>query len=196
MFSVVVSKKSKTSDDQTDSGGESGDDEDTIGVETQEIKFEEEKTEKMVKITQALIGIKTAQDERTPEGYFTDSYRADVLTIHSSYLDFRKYKLKKRYEYRREVAKKCLETENDTVVIFCNLVKKTLQTGYRNEEGKPVAALYKPLRNIMAFLQNVSDFFSPFRTKIVEQTEFMNFVIQKLHEWANPHLNKELKASI
>lgn len=196
MFSVPVSKKSIKSDDQTDTGGESGDDEDTIGEEIQEKTFEEKKKEKMVKITEAFVGIKTGQDERTPEGYFTDSFRADVLTIYSSYHDFREYKLKKRYEYRREVAEKCLETENDTVVIFCNLAKKTLQTGYRNEEGKPVAALYKPLRNMMGFLQNIADFYSPFRTKIVEQREFMNFLIQKLHEWASPHLNKELKASI
>lgn len=196
MFSVTVSKKSKKSEDQTDTGGESGDDEDTIGEEIQVKDFEEKKKEKMAKITEALIGIKTGQDERTPEGYFTDSFRADALTISSSYQDFRDYKLKKRYEYRREVAEKCLETENDIVVIFCNLVKKTLQTGYRNEEGKPVAALYKPLRNMMSFLQNIADFYSPFRTKIVEQTEFMIFLTQKLHEWATPHLNKELMASI
>ena len=31
MFSVTVSKKSEKSEDQTDTGGESGDDEDTIG---------------------------------------------------------------------------------------------------------------------------------------------------------------------
>jgi hypothetical protein len=101
MFSVTVSKKSKKSGDQTDTGGESGDDEDTIGEEIQVKDFEEKKKEKMATITEALIGIKTGQDERTPEGYFTDSFRADALTISSSYQDLRNYKLKKRYEYRR-----------------------------------------------------------------------------------------------
>jgi len=56
--------------------------------------------------------------------------------------------------------------------------------------------LFKPLMNMMAFLQNTADFYSPFRAKIVEQMDFMNFLIQKLHEWASPHLNKELKACI
>jgi hypothetical protein len=63
-------------------------DDDNEDDQLSEKDFEQRKAAKMEKIRKAMAAIKISQHDCTPQGYFTDSFRDDVLTISSSSSSF------------------------------------------------------------------------------------------------------------
>ncbi|CAC5422706.1 unnamed protein product [Mytilus coruscus] len=156
--------------------------------------FEQQKREKREKIMKAIKDISTCQHERTTDGHYTDTLRADILEMYQFYFSFKKHSFERRVRFRHEVLEDILKAEDNIIIIFCRLSQEIMKNGYRNAEGKSVTGLFKPLRNMLGFLMNFSDSMNPIVCKtILDQTEFMNTLIQKFNELATPHLNKELK---
>ncbi|XP_076084653.1 uncharacterized protein LOC143055403 [Mytilus galloprovincialis] len=156
--------------------------------------FEEQKREKREKIIKTVKDISTCQHERTTDGYYTESLRTDIYEMYQFYFSFKNHSLERRVRFRHEVLEDIMKAEDNILIIFCRLSREIMKNGYRNSEGKSVAGLFKPLRNMLGFLMNLSDLSNPIVCKtILDQTEFMNSLIQKLNELATPHLNKELK---
>ncbi|XP_052086155.1 uncharacterized protein LOC127723543 isoform X2 [Mytilus californianus] len=156
--------------------------------------FEQQKREKREKIIKAIKDISKCQNERTTEGHYTDTLRADILEMYQFYFSFKNYSFERRVRFRHEVLEDILKAEDNIIITFCRLSQEIMKNGYRNSEGKSVVGLFKPLRNMLGFLMNFSDLMNPIVCKtILDQTEFMNTLIQKLNELATPHLNKDLK---
>jgi hypothetical protein len=55
----------------------------------------------MEKIRKAMAAIKISQHDCTPQGYFTDSFRDDVLTVFNSYFAFKKCTLQHLHYHHR-----------------------------------------------------------------------------------------------
>ena len=195
----IVDKKMATEDGKTEIDEEETEKNDetreVIDILT-ETDFEVKKLELLEKAKKAMKEISNSQHDRTTEGHLTESLRASILKIYNSYFWLKKSSIKRRTEYRLLLAGELILTDNNTLVIFCELCKTILHSGYRNSEGKPVGAIFKPLKNMIVFLQNITDNRDPNVCKtILEQNDFLKILIQKLHEWKELHLNQELKVN-
>lgn len=192
----IVDKKMATEDGKTEI-----DEEEEKNDETREVvdiltetDFEVKKLELLEKAKKAMKEINNSQHDRTSEGHLTETLRSSILKIYNSYFWLKKSSIKRRTEYRLLLAGELILNDNNTLVIFCELCKTILHSGYRNSEGKPVGAIFKPLKNMIVFLQNITDNRDPNVCKtILEQSDFLKILIQKLHEWKEPHLKQELK---
>lgn len=159
-----------------------------------ETDFEVKKLELLEKAKKAMKEINNSQHDRTSQGHLTERLRASILKIYNSYFWLKKTSIKRRTEYRLQLAGELILADNNTLVIFCDLCKNIFHSGYRNSEGKAVGAIFKPLKNMIVFLQNITDNREPNVCKtILEQSDFLNILIQKLHEWKEQHLRQELK---
>ena len=190
---VPAPKSNKSVKEEDDEEIDDHNDDDNEDDQLSEKDFEQRKAAKMEKIRKAMAAIKISQHDRTPQGYFTDSFRDDVLTVFNSYFAFKKCTLQMRNDFKIQIAKEC--SEHDTYSIFCNLIKNILLKGYRNTEGKPVAALYRPLHKMIFHIQNMTDAHLPVCKEVLEHTDYVKTLINKVLEWSGPHLNKELKVS-
>ncbi|CAG2206046.1 unnamed protein product [Mytilus edulis] len=116
--------------------------------------FEEQKRGKREKIIKAVKDISTCQHERTTDGYYTESLRADIYEMYQFYFSFKKHSLERRVRFRHEVLEDIMKAEDNILIIFCRLSQEIMKNGYRNSEGKSVAGLFKPLKNMLGFLMN------------------------------------------
>lgn len=143
----------------------------------------------LINLVQAdTLVIEGTYQERTSDGSVTMEFQEAALSLCDH------FEITVDYEPISEQSR-ILETltqnfkEHQTVVIFCTICAKILESASSSEYTGISTQHIELVSGLLSFLMNCSDYNSELSSIISQQTDFLHVAIKKLQQWKIPHFD-------